>query len=125
MTALLALMKHSQTQDQTNGDINGATAPDLDEGISQPTTFLRKRLQKWDTTAAKAHVGFEILVPAHQPYLAAEGITFGFPDEALLHMLCNRKLGLFSPDLLYSNQPTSLTHSLEALVGKIDFDRIS
>ncbi|KAL4905807.1 hypothetical protein BDW74DRAFT_177509 [Aspergillus multicolor] len=124
MAALLALVKHSHAQNQTNGNVNPTMTPDLNERISRATTFLRERLQTWDPTAAKAHVGFEILVPAHQRYLAAEGIALNFPGEAHLTKLCNRKFGLFSPELLYGDKLTSLTHSLEALAGRIEFDRV-
>ena len=120
MAALLSLARHRHLRDHTEQSNGGA---DLEESISRASSFLRTKLQTWDVTACD-QVGFELLVPAHQQYLSEEGIVFSFPGEDYLNTLGLRKRSLFSSELLYGDRPMSLTHSLEALIGAIDFDRL-
>lgn len=80
-------------------------------------------LQNW-AVKESVHVGFEILVPSLLNQLSAWDIAFDFPGHSTLMQLHKTKLQNFKPATVYSTQSTTLLHSLEALVGLIDFDRV-
>ncbi|PWY96735.1 Ent-kaurene synthase [Aspergillus sclerotioniger CBS 115572] len=121
MAALLSLVKHRSNP--TYGVIAEKHTHDPDECIARATDFLRTKLQVLNV-AATDRVGLELLIPAHQRYLANEGIVFDFPGQKYLSRLNSAKLRRFSPELLYGGVATTLTHSLEAFIGLIDFDRL-
>ena len=118
LAAILAMKKHrnsyAQNQDRTK---------DLESRIIRATSFVQERLEKWDVETTD-HVGFEILVPKHLALLANEGIKFEFPGFQALMNLNKKKLAKFRPEILYSQHPTTLIHSLEAFAEEIDFDRV-
>jgi hypothetical protein len=118
MAALLAVKKHQSTP-----ECNGMAESNLSDRLRRATSFLQKKLDTWDVEMTE-HIGFEILVPAHLRLLADEGIPFAFPGLGALSRLNQQKLKDFSPKMLYSQLPSTLTHSLEAFVGKIDFDKV-
>lgn len=120
MAGLLALKIHQSTPERNTGNV---LQSDLDHHIHLATSFLENKLQTWDVQSTD-HVGFEILVPTHLRLLAEKGITFAFPGLETLINLNQTKLKKFSPEILYSKIPTTLTHSLEAFAGQIDFDKV-
>lgn len=91
--------------------------------IENAKSALFPIFQKWDV-AATVHVGFEILVPALLEQLEQYEVVFDFPQKNYLMTLNAKKMKKFSPSLLYANKQTTLLHSLEAFVGKIEFDRV-
>ncbi|KAL1965541.1 hypothetical protein VTN77DRAFT_5624 [Rasamsonia byssochlamydoides] len=120
MAALLALLKHEKSP-----SIGGCPAvSDTQERIERGRDFLQRKLQRWDVQST-LHVGFEILVPALLECLRREGLEFQFPGSKALVAINQQKLAGFSPSILYSSQETTLLHSLEAFIGKVDFDKIS
>ncbi|KAF1953773.1 hypothetical protein CC80DRAFT_450268 [Byssothecium circinans] len=91
--------------------------------IERGQAAVQAVLQNW-AVQDSVHVGFEILVPSLLNQLSAWDIAFDFPGYSTLMQLHNKKLAKFKPATVYSTQSTTLLHSLEALVGLIDFDRV-
>ena len=118
---LLALKKH-QNQPATLGIEKPPT--DLESRISKARSQVEKMLRSWDVMSTR-NVGFEIIVPALLEYLNQDGMTFSFPGQEALESLRSAKLAKIDPAVLYSSRATSLLHSLEALIGRVDFDRVS
>lgn len=119
MAALVAMKEHA-----AQPELCGASNPILlGERISKAEESLRLMLPEWDVTST-VHVGFEILVPALLESLE-KGTHFEFPGRKTLMEMNQNKLRKFRPEMLYGSQKTTLVHSLEALVGKIDYDRVS
>lgn len=119
MAALLAMKKHSNV----SGVPNEADASRLELCIVKAIEYVQDSLQDWDVDASM-HVGFEILVPALLSMLENEHILFHFPGRQLLERLNAQKLTSFDPDMFYRS-PKTLLHSLEAFVGRIDYDRLA
>ena len=119
LAALLAMKRHEKSTDIAMP----VTDPDLHTRISKAVTYLQRRLQQWDE-GASIPIGFEILVPALLSMLEQEELVFHFPRKQVLMRLNAKKLKHFDPSMLYGNQKTTLLHSLEAFIGKIDFDRV-
>ncbi len=119
LAALLAMKKHSSA----GGLIKHPDQLDLEARISKATRFLHEHLQAWDISESLL-VGFEILVPALLTMLEHEGVRFDFLGRQQLDILNRTKLSNFEPEVLYSTS-SSLLHSLEAFVDRIDFDKVS
>jgi len=114
MAALLAMLTHSITTE--------STFPDLTANISKAISWLEEKLQVWDV-ASTDHVGFEILVPMHLRLLS-EHHQFDFPKRKLLMEMYKKKMARFDPLFIYSGKQTTFTHSLEAFIGQMDFDKV-
>ncbi|KAL9593554.1 MAG: hypothetical protein Q9219_007497 [cf. Caloplaca sp. 3 TL-2023] len=115
LAALLALSRHRYDE-----------LPDerLQTAIHNATTYLDNMLQILDLDG-NLSAGFEILVPAMLRMLESQsGIRFTFPSQSRLLEIEETKVASFRPELLYGNAESTLIHSLEALIGKIDFNRI-
>lgn len=114
LAALLALKKRERRQ----ADVLGA---------SQNRSFaaeqaLRRLLGDWDISSSD-RVGMELLVPNLLRLLEDEGIAFEFRSREALMALNAAKIARLG-SALSSSKPTTLTHSLEAFVGTLDFDSI-
>jgi aphidicolan-16beta-ol synthase/syn-copalyl-diphosphate synthase len=119
LAALLALKKHKEEP------LNSQIPADLETRISRATTFLQSQLRNWDVESSD-HVGFEVLVPTLLQLLESEGISFEeIPGLPALMSLNSKKLSKFNPDLVYGPIKLTLIHSLEALVGRINFDKVA
>ncbi|KAK4203387.1 hypothetical protein QBC40DRAFT_304347 [Triangularia verruculosa] len=123
LAALVALKEHQATHLDAQ-IINGFHPDSLEERIVMAEATLGTRLKQWDVEAT-VHVGFEVVVPALLKSLEADGTTFNFPGRHKLMLLNQQKLSKLRPEIVYGPQMTTLVHSLEALVGRIDFDRVS
>ena len=119
MAALLALRKHIESPLQ----LEKKTIDDASGKIPQAISFLQKTLHKWDVPGTN-HVGFELLVPAMLEMLDQEGISFDFAGRRQLLQVRDEKLAKFKIEMLYSKIPNPAIHSLEAFIGKLDFDRM-
>ncbi len=119
LAALLALRKHANGSDMRHQP----NPPDLEVRMSKATMYLQESLQHWDVDQCLA-IGFEVLVPALLSMLESENTHFVFPGRQQLETLNARKLARLDPDVLY-RAPTTFLHSLEAFIGRIDFDRLS
>ncbi|KAF2437708.1 Ent-kaurene synthase [Karstenula rhodostoma CBS 690.94] len=119
LAALLALVTQQRS---TSPQSPGSSS--LHARIERGQLAVQAVLQNW-AVQDSVHVGFEILVPSLLNQLSACGIVFDFPGHSTLMQLHKKKLQKFKPASVYSTQSTTLLHSIEALVGLIDFDRVS
>ena len=110
LASLLALKVHN-----TDGQ--------FDEPIERSTAFLSSCLNTWDVSSTD-RAGFEITVPSMLNTLSKLGVEFSFPQHSLLMDLNRAKLTKIPPRVVY-DLGTPLLHSLEGLVGHIDFDRVA
>ncbi|KAF9886600.1 hypothetical protein FE257_011240 [Aspergillus nanangensis] len=118
MAALLSLKKHQTSHEYSSGVISS-----LQSRVNHATAFLNAKLQSWDVGLTD-QVGFELPIPTHLRLLEQEGISFTFPGWSKLQQLNQKKLGKARVEILYEKRQTTMTHSLEAFVGKVDFTRL-
>ena len=118
MAALLTLRRHSTEP------LNCKIPHDLVERISRATKYVQDRLETWDVKASE-QVGFEVLVPNLLELLEQEGILFRVPGLQVLRFMKDQKLAKFNPKILYQPVQLTLIHSMEALSGKVDFNRVA
>lgn len=122
LAGLLALVKHRKSHaDLVNIDNSRpARTLELPSRIEKARGALQSALRKWNVNQT-LHVGFEMLVPGLLSQLSEEGIVFDFEGRLALTTLHQKKISRFHPDIVASEQPTTLLHSLEAFVGAFDF----
>ncbi|KAI0598800.1 terpene synthase family protein [Biscogniauxia sp. FL1348] len=118
--SLLSLKRHMDDPLQ----IQVVTRDELRTRISAATESLQSQLHTWDV-ASSAHVGFEIIVPSVLELLEQEGIVFDFAGRSMLEQLRAAKLSGFNPEMLYGAHKSTIIHSLESFIGKIDFDKVA
>ncbi|KAK2594823.1 hypothetical protein QQS21_007451 [Conoideocrella luteorostrata] len=118
---LLALMRHATNPLQLNHDRQL-----LADRITKAKASLQSQLASWDVSVTD-HVGFEIIVPAMLEYLEQEdsSLVFDYDAKAPLMKINHAKMSRFRPEYLYRNQHMTVFHSLESLIGKINFDKVS
>ena len=120
MAALLALQTH-----RISSHVTGIQKPrNLDKRINEATSALQSMLQDWDITSC-GYAGFEIIVPAHLQMLEQYGTVFSFPGRDYLLTKQQWRLAKLKPEFLYGETASTLLYYLEALIGKLDFDRVS
>ncbi|TLS21077.1 uncharacterized protein PpBr36_10643 [Pyricularia pennisetigena] len=121
--ALLALLKHLKEPLQ----IYDVSADEIRKRIVLATKSLKYQLQNWDDAQRTNHIGVEIITPSLLTYLEQEdpNIKFQFPAQAALQNMYDAKMACFKPEYLYERKVSTAAHSLEAFIGKIDFDRVS
>jgi hypothetical protein len=122
MAALLALLKH-----QRNPGVTGCPpTPDLTMRISRAISWLESKLRNFNTEACTDNVGFEILVPSLLTQLHEYHVLFDIPQIHALTVLADKKLASLDKlaQVLYAGHQATALHSLEAFIGKIDFDRL-
>lgn len=119
--ALLALKRHLGEPLQLIHEIPTA---EVERRVELATAALQRRLQDWDV-AASISVGFEVIIPSMLDQLAQEGLLFDFKGKQELLAIRDAKLARFKPEYLYGRRQMSAIHSLEALVGRIDFDKVA
>jgi hypothetical protein len=113
--ALLAIRKHLK-------DPVSSANFDLESRSTKAEAALRRMLNAWDITSCD-HVAFEVLVTCHLEYLEDEGIVIDVPVRQSLESLAKDKLAKL-PLSDVESVPSTLIHSLEAFVGKVDFNRM-
>ncbi|KAJ0109430.1 Copalyl diphosphate synthase [Diaporthe amygdali] len=120
--SLLALKRHVQTEQIIQPQHNHK---DLAGRAERAAASLRAQLAALDVSTTE-HVGFEIIVPAMLDLLEAEdpSLVFEFPARKPLMKIHDAKMSRFRPEYLYGKQPMTALHSLEAFIGKIDFDKV-
>lgn len=118
--SLYAIKKHATSPDQSLE----IYPLELDRRMKRASNALQSRLQVWDV-GASVNVGFEILIPAMLELLQNEGLCFDFPGSERLRDLNHQKLSKFKSSALYGSLKLTPLHSLEAFIGKIDFDKVS
>ena len=120
MAAVVALKKHEATP----GLNCIPPCDDVTSRVSKAEKCLRAKLQDWDVSGT-VHVGFEVLVPTLLELLEKDCDRFEFPGRCALMVLNESKLSRLRPEALYGERRTTLLHSLEAFVGRINFDQVS
>ncbi|KAI1320899.1 Ent-kaurene synthase [Xylariaceae sp. FL0255] len=108
--ALLSLEKHIRCESDHQ---------DWKERSQKAQIALKGLLKNWDV-ASTDHVGFKILVIKLFDILATEGVDVDFPQLDKLRVLYNKKLSKLPASSVYETRST-LHHSLEALIGHVDF----
>ncbi|KAI1465654.1 uncharacterized protein F4812DRAFT_466122 [Daldinia caldariorum] len=123
LAGLLALVKHHKSDAISADSPHPAESWDVPKRIEKACGALQLALDDWDVKQT-LHVGFEVLVPGLLRQLGEEGVTFEFNGQPALMALYQKKLAKFRPEMLASEHPTTLLHSLEALVGSFDFSLV-
>ncbi|CAG8534697.1 13470_t:CDS:2 [Ambispora gerdemannii] len=91
--------------------------------------FLRNTLNEWDINDVDM-TGFELTVPFLMSQLEKldPPVYFDFPDKERLLSENKRKMSLVPLEVIFKlaakGQPLTLTHTIEAFVGRIDFSRL-
>ncbi|KAL8882665.1 MAG: hypothetical protein Q9198_000378 [Flavoplaca austrocitrina] len=116
IAALLALLTRRSSEVEVPDDI--------EERIARANTTLCAMLQSWDAGSSD-NIGFEVLIPAHLDMLEKYDLRYQFPARPHLMALHEQNMRLAKPESLYGKEPSTLLYSLEGMIGKIDFDRIS
>lgn len=113
--ALLALRRHLSWC---------RTNEELDTRCKKAHRALEVLLEHYDVSSCD-QVGFEMLITQHVKLLATDGVTVVSPCLAQLDAVFREKQKRLSSsgDSIYQ-RPSTLLHSLESLIGHIDFDRI-
>ncbi|KAJ6468469.1 Ent-kaurene synthase [Mycena sanguinolenta] len=111
LSALLSMKLHSY-KDVT-----------LSQRLQKAELYLATRLDVWDISTVE-RVGFEITVPTLLSLLSEQGIDFSFPGRTQLMELNSAKLSKFVPQTIYQFR-TPILHSLEGLIGHVDFDKLA
>ncbi|EXL39270.1 hypothetical protein FOCG_18115 [Fusarium oxysporum f. sp. radicis-lycopersici 26381] len=119
---LLALKRHARVGETILPQHNHQ---DLTKRIERATASLHLQLAALDVSTVE-HVGFEIIVPAILDLLEAEDplLVFKFAARKSLMKIHDSKMSRFRPEYLYADQPMTALHSLEAFIGKINFDKV-
>ncbi|KAF2967053.1 hypothetical protein GQX73_g6510 [Xylaria multiplex] len=120
LAGLLALLKHHNSNTINIDDPHLAKYWDVPKRVEKARIALQSALNDWDVNQT-LHVGFEMLVPGLLRQLDEEGVVFEFDGKSALMTLYQKKLAKTHPDMVASKQPTTLLHSLEALIGAFDF----
>ena len=119
MAAFLALKLHADTPQYPECLL----PDDIGTRLFRASVALQNMLNEWGIEVC-IHVGFEILVPSLLKLLQEQGLSFTIPDEGALMALNRKKLANFDPQMLYQKTCTTMIHSLEAFLDRIDFDKI-
>lgn len=84
---------------------------------------LEALLKQYDVSSCD-QVGFEMLITQHINLLAVDGVTVESPCLPQLYAVFREKEKRLSSsqDSIYE-KPSTLLHSLESLIGHVDFDR--
>ncbi|GME35455.1 ent-kaurene synthase [Neofusicoccum parvum] len=117
--SLISLKRHAEEPLQ----MDEISLTELESRIERAIRALASKLASWNVSAS-THVGFEIIVPTLLEELEKQDITFDFRGREQLLKINASKLSRFKPAYLYGNVKTTALHSLEAFIGKVDFDRI-
>ncbi|CCT69398.1 gibberellin cluster-kaurensynthase [Fusarium fujikuroi] len=121
-SAVLALLCHAQEPLQ----ILDVSPDEMGLRIEHGVTSLKRQLAVWNDVEDTNHIGVEFIIPALLSMLEKEldVPSFEFPCRSILERMHGEKLGHFDLEQVYG-KPSSLLHSLEAFLGKLDFDRLS
>ncbi|CZR49855.1 gibberellin cluster-kaurensynthase [Fusarium proliferatum ET1] len=121
-SALLALVSHLREPLQ----ILDVSPDELSLRIEQGVASLKRQLAVWNDVEETNHIGVELIVPVLLSTLEKElGVSlFDFPCRHVLDRMHEEKLSHFDLEKVYG-KPSSVLHSLEAFLGKLDFDRLS
>ncbi|KAL5690264.1 hypothetical protein EMGR_007937 [Emarellia grisea] len=114
LAALLSLQKHA-------GDCCETEFEDLHSRILKAKQFLQTALKGLDRLLATCtlSVGLEVRLPEILDLLELEGHTFNF-DRTYLTEIQSKKLSKINLETIFNGPQSSLLHSLEAVIRKVD-----
>ncbi|KAF5658386.1 gibberellin cluster-kaurensynthase [Fusarium denticulatum] len=94
--------------------------------IEHGVASLKRQLAVWNDVEETNHIGVELIVPALLCMLEQElGVApFEFPCKDILDRMHEEKVSNLDLEKVYG-KPSSVLHSLETFLGKLDFDRLS
>ncbi|CAG9982014.1 unnamed protein product [Clonostachys byssicola] len=120
--SLLSLLRHSSAPLQ----LSHIDMDILKDRTAKAEVSLHSQLRSW-CVASTVHVGFEVIVPALLELLSKENpsLQFSFAERKELERLNATKLSRFKPEYLYTDHKSTIIHSLEAFIGKLDFDKVA
>lgn len=119
LAAVLALKTHLRSP----GPCQAGFVSVLESRLSTSLEFLQSEIHDWEPEAC-AHVGFEILIPAHLSLLEREKINVKFPAYSRLMALQKGSLASLELDILYGQEKSLLLYLLEAFIGLLDFEKL-
>ncbi|KAF2661052.1 Ent-kaurene synthase [Lophiostoma macrostomum CBS 122681] len=121
MAALLSLLKHNQQTQNLGCD----EFPDrFQVQISRAIVWLDTHLRNLCIRRCADNVAFEVLLTSHLGFLASYGVKFHLPNLDDVLKLSAEKLNKLHVETIYLGQKDTILHSLEALVGIVDFDKL-
>ena len=120
LAALLAISRHIARPYQLK-----EASVDLRHRKTRAIYFLDTKFSQWDIASTASHAGSQPLVAKLLQMLDHEGVHFDFPGRELFLQNKQSKKSSHSANALYGEEKTMATHSLEARIGEIDFDRVS
>jgi hypothetical protein len=120
LAGLLALLTHRECGAGLNTDL----PTDIDSRIQRAKAWLDSQLEHWDPRSCDS-VGFEVLIPTFIRLLQNRGIVFPFPQLKALSMMAQKKMSKLKLSTIYAGQQTTILHSIEALIGIVDFDKLA
>ncbi|KAI9372837.1 terpenoid cyclases/protein prenyltransferase alpha-alpha toroid [Aspergillus egyptiacus] len=117
LAALLALQRHAADADSRS---------DIHTRILKAKAFLDTALKDLDglLTTCTLPVSLELRLPALLALLGAEGHTFDY-DRTYLTKLQMKKMSKINLEAIFNGPQSSLLHSVEVLIGKIDFQTLA
>jgi hypothetical protein len=121
MAALLACLTH---QKNATYEGCGPLPGDIALRIARAAHWLEAKFSMWTGDGGIDSVALEILVPAHVRQLAEFGMPFASPFLETMWKTSEARLAKLKPEALYRGAQVTVWHSLEALVGRVDFDRL-
>lgn len=86
--------------------------------------WLANKLSDWEDKNGVDSVALEILVPAHLRLLGDYGISFTSPILEKMNDMSEHRLSKLRLDALYTGKQMTVLHSLEALIGRVDFSKL-
>jgi hypothetical protein len=121
-SAVLALLAHVREPLQ----ILDVSSDEIDLRVERGVASLKRHLAVWHDVEETNHIGVELIVPALLSMLEKEldVAPFEFPCRHILNKMHEEKVSHFNLEKVYG-KPSSVLHSLEAFLGKLDFDRLS
>ncbi|PSN61567.1 hypothetical protein BS50DRAFT_651821 [Corynespora cassiicola Philippines] len=120
MAATLACFEHERFSHYVGHVLK---LEDVRQRTSKAVTWLRNELTHWNDQNEVDSVALEILVPALLDQLAKHGVSINSPYLAKMSELSESHLSK-AKMVLYSGKQITLFHSLEALIGRIEFDKL-
>ncbi|KAL8783072.1 MAG: hypothetical protein Q9213_004884 [Squamulea squamosa] len=92
--------------------------------IARPDAALARMLRSWDVNSTDT-IGFEFIVPVHLEMLEKYAMQYSFTGRLHLMKIYEHRTAKVKLEWLYGKEPLTLLYCLEAMIGKVVFDRLS
>ncbi|KAF2183913.1 Ent-kaurene synthase [Zopfia rhizophila CBS 207.26] len=121
MAALLSILMHNSESDIAGGF---GIPSDITARTSRAATWLHSRMRKFKISDCTDNVAFEILLLNLLKRLEVYGMSFPVPGLSEIFKMSEKKFQKLNLEAIYAGQKSTVLHSLEALIGRADFDRL-